>query len=545
MKSNNLSSEPSSRAAYITIAVLVMFALLAFATRIWVQQEDELPSGDSAWTISIVQQITALDKGASFSIPPPWDTRYARMFAQSLSHTGLRQKRIKSDSSLRDIVLIAPKAGNYTTEAIFSIHISSLARSEPKKLDLSEHDRSQWLSESSGILIHTPATVKIIDNLSKTALSSDELIKKLFGYVSNNIRIDRRAGSDSETALTKRKATALGSNRALVALLRTAHIPARIVTGINLQAAEKEQPYYWTEVYDAETWLPLNPVHGYINQLPAFYIPLRKGGVELVKTDNANIKSTVWKIETTHAPAALLTSESKKLTDILDLNRLSPSSRENLGLLLLLPLGVLATEIMRQLMGIRTYGTFTPTLLALAMIHVDHITAVIIFLIVTVIGVSIRSYLTNLNLQRTPLLAIVFTLVAISMVLAVSGFMYFDPGMDGLVVLLPVVVLTMLVDRIYSIADQRGMRTAMIRLLWTSVSAFISLLILLQADWSFWLVAYPELHAITLASIIVIGLYRGPKLSDLSAISWLHEPELRKARKADKVTQSGQSGDSL
>jgi len=196
-------------------------------------------------------------------------------------------------------------------------------------------------------------------------------------------------------------------------------------------------------------------------------------------------------------------------------------------------------------MGVRTYGTFTPTLLALAIIHVDRITAVIIFLIVTLIGVSIRSYLQKMGLKRTPLLGIVFTLVAISMTFVVSGFMYFDPTMDAIVVLLPVVILTMLVDRIYSIADQRGMRTAMIRLLWTAIAALLSLLVLLQSHWSHWLVTYPELHALTLAAIIFVGRCNCFKISQLTTLIWLHEPEVRKSSKTAKVSPTKKLDGSL
>lgn len=541
MATNETDTAP--KIIYGTIIGLILFAFLAVAARNWIQKTEELPSGDSAWTISVVQQFVALEKGATLSIPPPWDTQYARMYAQSLSHNGLRQKRTKSEVEKRDIVLIAPKAGNYVTEAIFSVHVSSLARSELKKLDLSEHNRSRWLSASEGIEINTPATSEIVEQLSNTALSSDVLIEKLFDHVSNNVRIKSRSNNNSETVLSTRRATALGSNRTLVALLRTAHLPARIVTGVNLQVTAAQQPYYWAEVYNDETWVPLDPVHGHMSQLPAFYIPLRKGGSDLVKTKDATIKATTWKIETTRAPTSLLISGPRKLSDILDLNRLSPDNRENLGVLLLLPLGVLLTEMLRQLMGVRTYGTFTPTLLALAIIHVDRITAVIIFLIVTIIGVSIRSYLQKMGLRRTPLLGIVFTLVAISMTFVVSGFMYFDPAMDAIAVLLPVVILTMLVDRIYSIADQRGMRTAMIRLLWTAVAAFLSLLVLLQADWSHWLVAYPELHALTLAAIIFVGRCHCLKISQLTTLLWLHEPELRKTRRTAKVSPAEKSND--
>lgn len=528
---------------YYAIAGLLLFFLFAISFRLSIQQDGKLPAGDSAWTISLTHQIEVHDKGAMIQIAPPWDTRFARLFAQSLSHTGLHQKRTKADSSKRDIILIAPATGVFTAQTIFSVHVSSLPRGEAKKSTLSEDNRSQWLSPASGVEINTTATTAIVERLSKNSASAEETIEKLFNYVSNNIRINQRASSDSEKALAKKRGTVLGSNHALLALLRTAHLPARLVTGVNLQAAAAEQPAYWVEVYDAEAWIPLDPANGYLKNLPPYFIPMRRGGEQLVIIEKATVRSTTWKINTVTAPKGLSVSDSKNLLDVFDLNRLSPTNREKLGVLLLLPLSVLATEIMRHLMGIRTYGTFSPSLLALSVVHVDRTTALIVFLLVTVIGITIRAYLPNLNLERTARLSIVFTLVSISMALVMSGFIYFDPSVDSAVVLLPVVVLTMLVDRIYSVADQRGMHTAMIRLMWTAVAAVISFFVLLQSEWSIWLVAYPEIHLVTLAVIILVGLYQGKKLSELPVLSWLHEPAPRKSRSTDRANQSGQSGD--
>jgi len=376
--------------------------------------------------------------------------------------------------------------------------------------------------------------------LSHAISTPDEMITKLFDYISNNTRIKKATNNNSETVLTKKLATELGANRALVALLRTAHLPARIVTGIDLQLTASQQPVFWTEVYDEERWLSLDPVNGYMRILPAYYVPLRRGSEELFETNNIKLESVIWKISLTEVPSSMTLSESREFLDVFDLNRLSPANRENLGILLLLPLGVLVTEILRQLLGVRTYGTFTPSLLALAIIHVDHLTAFIIFLLVTIIGISIRSLLPVLNLKRTPLLSIVFTLVALSMTFIVSAF-------------IPVVILTMLVDRIYSITDQRGLRTAMIRLIWTVVAALLSLLVLLQVDWGYLLVSYPELHAITLAAIILIGQCSCYKLKGLKSLNWMYEPDLRRARKTDEnadkksanISHSEQSGDNL
>jgi hypothetical protein len=508
------------------------------------RSDGELPAGDSAWTINAWHIIEASDKGATVFIPPPWDTRNARLYSQSLHHPGLRQRRTKEDKKDRDIVLTAPQAGRYTINSTFNIYVSHLTLSEPRKSGLSEHNRASWLSSSNGIEINTPTTNAIVDQITQDPPETEQLTELLFNFVSNNIRIDPTASSDSESALNRKRSSALGSTRALVALLRTAHLPARIVTGVDLQTPS-QHIRYWAEVYDGVKWLPLDPASGYINELPIFYIPMRKGDDQLIKSENADIASSGWEIHALPTYEGFLTRDTRKLTDILDLTRLNLPSREILSILLLLPLGVLSTELLRQFAGIRTYGTFTPTLLALALTRVDWTTATIVFLLVTVISVAIRASMPDLGLQRTPRLAIVFTLVAMSMTIVVSGISYFDPAADNTVTLLPLIVLTMLVDRIYTVYDERGLHSAIVRAFWTVFAATVSLFVLLQEHWGTWLVSNPEVHAITLAVIIIIGLYKGPRLKDVPSLRWLREPSRQlRDRKTDK-NQSEQAGDNL
>ncbi len=534
----------STKTIKLTIVFLIMFAIAATSFRVMMRSEGGLPTGDSAWSIDISHHIETVDKDAVVFIPPPWDTRHARLYSQSLSHPGLRQRRTKSDKKDRDIALTAPRAGQYTIESVFSIYVSHLPLSEPRRPALSEQNRASWLSSSKGIEVNTPTTDMIVGGLAHSKPDTEHLIESLFNFVSNNIRINPGASNASETALTSNRATALGSTRALLALLRSAHLPARIVTGVDLHASSS-LPRYWAEVYDGEKWLPLDPVNGYLKEMPIFYIPLRKGDGDLLRTENATVSDTEWQVTLLPTYEGLLTSDTRRPTDILDLTRLSPASREILSVLLLLPIGVLTTELLRQFAGIRTYGTFTPTLFALAVTHVYWITAIIVLLLVTVIAVTIRAAMPDLKLQRTARLAIVFTLVAMSMSIVVSGINYFDPGVDNTVTLLPLVILTMLVDRIYTVYDERGLHTAIVRLAWTVIAAMVSLYVLLQTHWGTWLVSYPEVHAVTLAIVIMIGLYHGPKLRDLPSFTWLKEPSRTlRDRKTDK-RQPGQSGDSM
>lgn len=541
-----MKKQPPSftKAAYATIIFLLLFALIFTSLRSNMRSEDTLPPGDSAWSITIKHHIETQDNNVIIAIAPPWETQHSRVYSQTLTHHGLRIRRLESKKKNRDIVLTAAKPGKYTIESSFKIYVSTLPLSDPKKAVITETNRAKWLSSDDDIIINSKATSKVIEKLISDNQDINTTIKNLFNYVSNTIRIDSTATSNSEKALTNKRANNLGITRALTALLRSAHLPARVVTGLDLQSFTPE-PHYWTEVYDGERWLPLDPVKGYFVETPIFYIPMRKGGDQLINSENATVTSSYWSIELLPSYEGMLSSKTREFTDIFDLTRLSPTTREILSALLLLPLGVLITELIRQFAGIRTFGTFTPTLLALAFTHVYWMTATIVLFLVTVIGLTVRSAIPKLNLARTPRLAIVFILVAICMTFVLSGINFFDPDVDNAISLLPIVILTMLIDRIYTVYDEQGIHPTVIRLFWTIISAFASAVVLLQSHWGTWLLAYPELHAITLAVIIMVGLYSGPVLCDLPACKWLREPPRKlRNRKADK-RQCGQAGESI
>ena len=260
-----VTTHPPSKTIYFTIAFLLVFAILSTSLRVMMQSDDALPTGDSAWSIRMSHKVEALDKGAAMFIPPPWDTRHARLYSQSLSHPGLRLRRTKSDLKDRDIVLTAPKAGHYTIGSEFNIYVSHLPHSEPRRTGLTEQNRASWLASSTGVEVNTTTTDSIVGGFTHNQPDPEHLIELLFNYVSNNIRINPAASNASEIALTSKRATALGSTRALLALLRSAHLPARIVTGVDLQASS-QRLHYWAEVYDGKKWLPLDPVRGYLNE---------------------------------------------------------------------------------------------------------------------------------------------------------------------------------------------------------------------------------------------------------------------------------------
>jgi hypothetical protein len=106
------------------------------------------------------------------------------------------------------------------------------------------------------------------------------------------------------------------------------------------------------------------------------------------------------------------------------------------------------------------------------------------------------------------------------------------------VVLLPIVVLTSIVDRFYSVADDDGTRNAMLRLWWTIFVALGCVLVFKWQSLGRRLLVHPELHFITLGFILLLGLYGGKRVTDLNFFKPFTEaPKVRNGTKTSSPDQ--------
>ena len=216
---------------------------------------------------------------------------------------------------------------------------------------------------------------------------------------------------------------------------------------------------------------------------------------------------------------------------VIDLTRLAVATQQLLAILLILPLCALITQIFRQIVGVKTFGTFSASLLALSIYYADWITVAVILTTVGIIGLGGRSLIAE-GFTRIPRLVIIFTLVAMSMAFAISLMDYLNMNPAANAVLLPIVILVTLVDRIYATQEERGMTVTVYRAAWTAVVAFFCFL-LFQIDWLKQLVLVnPEIHFFTLALVLIISSYSSTTIIDKPAFQLLREPTKEKSNSA-------------
>jgi len=514
------------------ILTLIILGVVILSSRLLFSLNAGVPASDTVYTLSYDINFTTEKTSARIELSPPWDTPHTSVIAQSIESKGLRllRSRGKNESS-RDIIAISTTPGKKRFLVEFTIHISPLAhkRNILTKKSITSMQRERYLSNTSDIEADHPVVLNRMQHLLSKQKNKESLIKNIYSYINTSILTDKKSLADTSTsALQANKATNLGKVRAMIALCRASKIPARLVTGFIIKEDFDTEEHHWVEVYNETQWLPYDLDNGYSETLPPNFIPVRRGGPAIIQHTNISALKINYDINEKYVPVGKLGHDIKGVMDIFDLTRLSLDARTTLAILLLLPLGAVFTTFCSTVIGIRTFGTFTPSLLALSARYADWITATVIITVVAITGILGRSVMPD-KLTRVPRLTIVFTVVAMGMTLSVSLMDYFSYNPAGHVVLLPIIILTSLIDRLYSVLDDSGVKPALVRLGWTAAVGVGCYFILIQEQIGHFILANPEIHLLTIALVLILSTYKYKKLSQFTGFKWITEPGKPKA----------------
>jgi hypothetical protein len=208
-------------------------------------------------------------------------------------------------------------------------------------------------------------------------------------------------------------------------------------------------------------------------------------------------------------------SVSKPLLLKFSLFSLPVSTQAVYRVLLMIPVGAFLLAIFRNIIGIKTFGTFMPVLIGLSFRETGLGTGIILFSIVVAMGLTIRFWLERLKLLLVPRLTAILTVVVLLMV-ALSVFTHSLGMHRGLsVALFPMVILTMTIERMSIVWEERGPGEALtsgLGSLLTAIGAFLVMNIKIVEHLIF---VFPELLLVLLASTLILGRYSGYRLMDL------------------------------
>ncbi|MCK6453931.1 MAG: UUP1 family membrane protein [Alphaproteobacteria bacterium] len=302
-------------------------------------------------------------------------------------------------------------------------------------------------------------------------------------------------------------------------LLQFAGIPARPVHGIVLRSEQRRAPFeHWLEFYADKAWHSYDPA-AMNPEAPRDHLPWWRGKVPLVEIAGGTRLDLL--VSVNQADELALSSALARGREIE--RRLVEYSAFGLPLhaqavyriLLVVPVGVLLLVLLRNVVGIRTFGTFMPVLIALSFRQTDIVMGLALFCLVVALGLGVRLYFERLQLLVVPRLAAVVTVVIIimSMTSVIGHKLDFEAGLS--VALFPIVIMTMTIERLCIVWEEQGAREAMIRVLGSLFAAVLAYVVMNDAHIRHLVFVFPELLLVILAAIVALGRYTGYRLTEL------------------------------
>jgi hypothetical protein len=205
-------------------------------------------------------------------------------------------------------------------------------------------------------------------------------------------------------------------------------------------------------------------------------------------------------------------SDGWPLLTILDLTRTPSQTQTILSFLLLVPVGLLITAMAGSVVGVRTIGTFSPTLLALSQVRSDWRIGTIIFIITFGLGSLCRMLLIRLQLSTMARRGVIGTFIVSSLAIIISFSHSYGLAPTARHVLLPVAVMTIMIDRFFTIIQTEGNKTALTVLANSLAIAVCCFLVFAYTPLGEILLNFPEFELLIIALLILVGRYSGRSL---------------------------------
>jgi hypothetical protein len=521
----------------IVVVALLLLGGVGMALRYRALRAEQIAAEDSRWELTYVVQFRAESlpgqEVALLRLAMPFETPYCDVLNsdQTIPNPNLRRRitaPIKYTQN-RYLELTTKQASTdpYMATANFVLRLSprpNWSRRPPLE-SLTADSRSEFLKETVDLPTSNADVRQVAEDAERQSETTAQEIDRIFEFCKAIDSRPEAAGNSVAIAVANRVGTPVARARAMVTLCRALDIPARLVAGFIISQGMHVQPYVWVEVFDEQEWNPFDPTNGWSHSLPPSYLPVRRNA-DQIHDANSNVTglAPAYSIKRLPPDPRILTGEIEHPIQILDLTRLPVPMHNVMSLLLLLPFGALITAFVRNVVGVQTFGTFAPALLAMSFIFADWKTGLAILLVVVTAGLMGRLFLERLRLLMVPRLSIILTLAILCVVFCVSAFDYIDLAPSAQAVLLPMVILTILIERFHVTVEEDGWMFALQLAVGTVVVAMLCFAVLRWDEVGNWVLKYPEVHFFTIAAFIVLGRYAGYRLTELWRFRDLVEP---------------------
>ncbi|MFZ2193068.1 MAG: 7TM domain-containing protein [Candidatus Moraniibacteriota bacterium] len=188
---------------------------------------------------------------------------------------------------------------------------------------------------------------------------------------------------------------------------------------------------------------------------------------------------------------------------------------ETIKLILMLPIIATFIAFLRQVVGIKAFGIYTPLLVTFAFLATNGLRyGIAIFITVILVGMFMRTALKSFRLLYLPRVAIMITVVALSILIMLAiGGGFKRTGLAS-VSIFPILIMITLVEKFIAVQIEKGDRAAIILAIETLIISIVGFYI---ASWQaliHFIAYYPWVILLTIPVNIAFGKWTGLRLTE-------------------------------
>lgn len=180
-------------------------------------------------------------------------------------------------------------------------------------------------------------------------------------------------------------------------------------------------------------------------------------------------------------------------------------------LLLMLPIIATILAFFKQVIGITTFGLYTPSIVALSLLALGWEVGLTLLLFILISGYATRTFMKRWRLLYIPKVAIILTVVSLTMLLllGIGAFYGITLSGDTIFVLL---IMSTLSESFLTLKTEEGWKAAIIGVGETVLAALVCVFIVQWGLLQSVILAYPELILLTIIINVGLGRWTGLRL---------------------------------
>jgi len=328
-------------------------------------------------------------------------------------------------------------------------------------------DFEAYLRPEPGIQVRDPSIQEALQRiLPQGRLTMLDVLQRIHRHLQDNLKNKDFSGfTDALTALKLGEGSCNGKGRLFVAMARSLNIPARLVGGLILEQGSKRVSHQWVEIHVNGHWVPFDTINDHFAEVPANFLTLYYGDLGLFRhTSNVNFQY-FFKMSRRLVPKP--EAEQSANTSFLNLFHIFAVferigiSQNLLKIILMIPIGALVTIIFRNVIGLETFGTFLPALIAAAARETGLLWGLVGFVLIIILVSLVRMVLDWLQLLHSPKMGIILTTVVILMLTLTILGVRFNLFEFAHVTLFPIAVLAITAERFALVQTEQGLAKAL------------------------------------------------------------------------------------